>query len=219
MYSTYCWNSVLFSSLGDQFTCFIMETDQSRQHTKEVHLDRLHALCRVCGERFRKRQSDTEYSQSYIALWMHVFPDLLKFHEIDIRFDTPGVHSQTLCCKYYARIKKLKFTENPSSTTFQNVQSDIEKASFLWKEFDPSLTSEQCTVCSKFSQQCKGGRPIAKKKKRTQHAPKDCDRSELEMSTFVPQAESTPQKNAIVCWDKKVFACTINKCRWQEYTR
>ena len=40
---------------------------------------------------------------------MHVFPDLLKFHEIDIRFDTPDVHSQTLCCKYYARIKKLKF--------------------------------------------------------------------------------------------------------------
>ena len=47
-------------------------------------------------------------------------------------------------------------------------------------------------MCSKFSQQCKGGRPITKKKKRTPHAPKDCDRSELEMATFVPQAVSTP---------------------------
>ena len=159
-----------------------------------MHLDRLHALCRVCGERSRKRQSDTKYSQSYIALCRHVAPDLLKFHKIYILFDTPDVHSWTLCCKYYARIKKLKFSENPSSTTIQNAQSDIEKASFLWKEFDPSLKSEQCTVCSKFSQQCKGGRPITKKKKRTQHAPKDCDRSELEMSTSVPQAVSTPQK-------------------------
>ena len=176
-----------------------METDQSGQDTKEVHLDRLHALCRVCGERSRKRQSDTKHSQSFIALCRHVAPDLLKFHEIDILFDTPDVHSRTLCCKCYARIKKLKFSENPSSTTVQNAQSDIEKASFLWKEFDPSLKSEQCTVCSKFSQQCKGGRPISKKKKRTQHAPKDCDRSELEMSAFVPQAVSTPQKNAIVC--------------------
>ena len=163
-----------------------METDQSGQHTKEVHLDRLHAHCRVCGERSRKRQSDTKYSQSYIALCRHVAPDLLKFHD--------DVHSRTLCCKCYARIKKLKFSENPSSTTIQNALSDIEKASFLWKEFDPSLTSEQCRVCSKFSQQCKGGRPITKKKKRTQHAPKDCDRSELEMSTLVPQAVSTPQK-------------------------
>ena len=97
--------------------------------------------------------------------------------------------------------------------TDQSVQSDIEKTSFLWKEFDPSLTSEQCTVCSKFSQLCKGGRPIAKKKKRTQHAPKDCDRSELEMSTFVRQAESTPQKMPLFVETKKVFACTINKCR------
>ena len=47
-------------------------------------------------------------------------------------------------------------------------------------------------MCSKFFQQCKGGRPITKKKKRTPHAPKDCDRSELEMATFVPQAVSTP---------------------------
>ena len=175
-------------------TCFIMETDQSGQHTKEVHLDRLHALCRVCGERSRKRQSDTKYSHSYIALCRHVAPDLLKFHEIDILFDTPDVHSRTLCCKCYARIKKLKFSENPSSTTIQNAQSDIEKASFLWKEFDPSLTSEQCRVCSKFSQQCKGGRPVNKKKRRTQHTPKNCDRSEVEMSTFVPQEVSTPPK-------------------------
>jgi len=171
-----------------------METDQSGQHTKEVHLDRLHALCRVCGERSRKRQSDTKHSQSYIALCRHVAPDLLKVHEIDILFDTPDVHSRTLCCKCYARIKKLKFSENPSSTTIQNAQSDIEKASFLWKEFDPSLTSEQCRVCSKFSQQCKGGRPVNKKKRRTQHTPKDCDRSEVEMSTFVPQEVSTPPK-------------------------
>ena len=87
--------------------------------------------------------------------------------------------------------------------TDQSVQSDIEKTSFLWKEFDPSLTSEQCTVCSKFSQQCKGGRPITKTKKRTQHAPKDCDRSELEMSTFVPQAESTPKKMPLSVETKK----------------
>ena len=79
----------------------------------------------------------------------------------------------------------------------------LKKTSFLWKEFDPSLTSEQCTVCSKFSQQCKGGRPIAKKKKRTQHAPKDCDRSELEMSTFVPQAVSTPPKMPLSVETKK----------------
>ena len=141
-----------------------METDQSGQHTKEVHLDRLHALCRVCGERSRKRQSDTKHSQSYIALCRHVTPDLLKFHEIDILFDTPDVHSRTLCCKCYARIKKLKFSENPSSTTIQNAQSDIEKASFLWKEFDPSLRSEQCTVCSKFCNVKAGGLSARRRK-------------------------------------------------------
>ena len=107
------------------------------------HLDRMHALCRICGERSRKRQPGTKYSQSYITLCRHVAPDLLKFHEIDILFDTPDVYSRTLCCKCYARIKKLKFSENPSSTTIQNAQSDIEKTSFLWKEFDPSLKSEQ----------------------------------------------------------------------------
>ena len=143
-----------------------METDQSGQHTKEVHLNRLHALCRVCGERSRKRQSDTKYSQSYVALCKHVAADLLNFHKIDTLFDTPDTNSQTLCGKCYARLKKLKFSENPSSSTILNAQSDIEKASFLWKEFDSSLTSEQCNVCSKFSQQCKGGRPTNKKKRK-----------------------------------------------------
>ena len=93
----------------------------------------------VCGERSRKRQSDTKHSQSYVAFCKHVAPDLLKFHGLDILFDTPDVHSPTLCCKCYTRLKKLKFSENPSSTTIQNAQSDIEKTSLLWKEFDSSL--------------------------------------------------------------------------------
>ena len=77
------------------------------------------------------------------------------------------------------------------------MQSDTEKASLLGKEFDSSLASEQRNVCSQFSQQCKGGRPTNKKKKRIQQTPEDCNRSELEMSMFLPQAVSTPEKKAL----------------------
>ena len=105
------------SSLGRQIclTCITMKTDQSGKHTKDVHLNRLHALCRVVvSVSEKKRQSDTNIL-SHVALCKHVAADFLKFHEIDILFDTPDVHLQTLCYKYYARLKKLKFSENPSS--------------------------------------------------------------------------------------------------------
>ena len=169
-----------------------METDQSGQHTKEVHLDRLHALCRVCGERSRKRQSDTKHSLSYIALCRHVAPDLLKFHEIDILFDTPDVHSRTLCCKRYARIKKLKFSENPSSTT-------IQKHRFCGKSLihRSNLNSARCVQSSPSN--VKAGGLSARRRKEPNLLLKTVTEVNWKCQLLSHRQCLRPPKNAIVC--------------------
>ena len=78
--------------------------------------------------------------------------------------------------------------------TDQSVQSDIETTSFLWKEFDPSLTSEGSARCVQSSPSNVKAGGLSPRRKKEPNMLLKTDRSELEMSTFVPQAVSTPQK-------------------------
>ena len=40
-----------------------------------------------------------------------------------------------------------------------NALKETGKAATVWIHFDPSTSTEQCTSCSYFQSQCKGGRP------------------------------------------------------------
>ena len=139
-----------------------METDGRLKHSRSLHMERLHSLCRVCGGRSRKRTMD-----SSLKLCKHVVAELVLFHDIDILFDRNDTHSKTVCTKCYSRLKSfLSRSDIPSATTMRHAECLIDSAAHLWKEFDATQPEEECSVCSRFLRQTRGGRPARQKKGR-----------------------------------------------------
>ena len=169
-------------------------------HTKDLHLQRLNSLCRVCGQRSQKRKNARKIlCKLYVS-------ELKTFHDIDISHDDPSEQSETLCKKCYMRLVYLKAPTNVSSHTLKVAKDAIEKSSSIWMAFNPLISRTDCTVCCHFQSQMKGGRPTKPKKGRrgqshTEHCNNDVsdvvtDISADSLSEAVPgPSTSTPKNN------------------------
>ena len=115
-------------------------------------MEKLNLLCRVCGERSKesKVKSQPKQCESYSQL-------LAKYHNINVNEDIDGVHSKTLCRKCYTRFAVMK-SRNPTGSTLESVQKDIERSSVLWQEYNAAADASSCIVCSTYDKQKKGGR-------------------------------------------------------------
>ena len=120
-------------------------------HTELLHKQRLHLLCRVCGNR-----SNKSTKPRLPSLCKYVGSELKKIHQIDISLDSNDTHSSTLCVKCYARLVKIKSGQTTSAVTIQNAKLDTEKAVYLWTGFNSLLSVEDCPACSVFEIQKKG---------------------------------------------------------------
>ena len=129
-------------------------------HTEELHLQRVSALCRLCGRRSKKAFDDRK-----VLLCKTYAADLYAFHQIDISSDTASKHSDTLCRPCYMRVMRLKRSKVPSYLTLQAAKEDIDESSDIWCEFSSLKSADQCSVCAKFLNQIRGGRPTKPKKR------------------------------------------------------
>ena len=59
-------------------------------HSEELHLQRLNALCRFCG-----RRSNGAFDDLKIILCKTYATELSAFHQIDTLSDTASTHSET----------------------------------------------------------------------------------------------------------------------------
>ena len=98
-------------------------------HSEELHLQRLNALCRLCG-----RKSDKAFDAQKIILCKTYATELYAFHQIDTLFDTASTHSETLCRPCYMPLMRLKCFQVPSDFTLQAAKEDIGKSSSIWSE-------------------------------------------------------------------------------------
>ena len=130
------------------------ETD----HSEELDLQRLNALCRLCG-----RRSDKAFDDRKIILCKTYATELSAFHQIDTLSDTASTYSKTLCRPCYMRLTRLKRSKVPSDFTLQAAKEDIGKSSSIWSEFSSLISADQCSVCAQFFNQTKGGRPTKPK--------------------------------------------------------
>ena len=80
-----------------------------------------------------------------------------KVYDINIKNDTDGIHSKTLCRKCYSRLKRLNGT-GKTVETVETVRKDIERSSVLWVQYDTHVGAASCIVCSTFEKQTKGRR-------------------------------------------------------------
>lgn len=156
-------------------------------HSEELHLQRLNALCRLCGRRSNKAFDDRK-----IILCKTYATELSAFHQIDTSSDTASKHSETLCRPCYMRLMRLKRFKVPSDFTLQAAKEDIDKSSGIWSEFSSLISADQCSVCAQFFNQTKGGRPTKPKlgggERSVMVSEADCD---TDRSTVVEHDSST----------------------------
>ena len=127
-------------------------------HSEELHLQSLNALCRLCGRRSNKAFDDRK-----IILCKTYATELSAFHQIDTLSDTASTHSETLCRPCYMRLMRLKRSKVPSDFALQAAKEDIDKSSSIWSEFSSFISADQCSVCAQVFNQTKGGRPTKPK--------------------------------------------------------
>ena len=192
-------------------------------HTELLHKQRLHLLCRVCGNR-----SNKSTKPRLPSLCKYVGSELKKIHQIDISLDSNDTHSSTLCVKCYARLVKIKSGQTTSAVTIQNAKLDTEKAVYLWTGFNSLLSVEDCPACSVFEIQKKGGRPAKQKKvsQKPDYVLTACnttvsdsdngsriDQDGSAMSPFSPAGTSTPMKNVSFPHQSDVPTSTASSLR------
>ena len=173
------------------------ETD----HSLSEHLQRVNALCRLCGEKARRRVKDKDSSIKFCTAYAN---DVSMFHNLNILDDKDGKHSKILCSKCYTRLNRLKHSAQPSTATLEAALEQIRRASSTWSYFDSTLLAvDQCVTCKYFEQQRKGERPFNTKlgpprKRNLPTAHESHDLTE-DVSPSNNDGDSTLQASSIFC--------------------
>ena len=85
----------------------------------------------------------------------------LLYRNINIAEDEDGKHPKGMCNKCYTKLmgcKRLKY-ESMNNGNCQHAARQMESSSALWTHFDSSVLLHQCSSCSHYENQTKGGRP------------------------------------------------------------
>ena len=103
-------------------------------------------ICRICCGRLlttkEKKQKRTAVPCSKYA------SDIFLVFGINIKQDSPGLHSESICLKCISRIKN--YHSRRSDTALQTARELAEKKVSIWISFDETISSHDCGVCSSF---------------------------------------------------------------------
>ena len=123
----------------------------SEVHSRDTHFQKLHLLCRICGER-----SKDSRGKCTPKLCENYAETLQKYYNLNINNDIEGIHSKTLCNKCYRRLLHSKSQELTSGASIENALRDIKRSSVLWTQYDAGVSETSCIVCSTYDEQKKG---------------------------------------------------------------
>ena len=119
-------------------------------HTQELHMQRLNSICRVCGDRSKRK-----YEKKKGSLCANYAEEIETYYGLAVSEDSRLKFSQTMCRKCYQRLNRMKKSVNKE--TLEHSQADKERSKDIWCEYDPSSDIHSCYVCRHFEQQMKGG--------------------------------------------------------------
>jgi hypothetical protein len=128
-------------------------------HTEDLHMQRLHSLCRICG-----RRSQTCKVKNAPKLCKYYASHMYKLHDIHVSEEENGTkYSKTLCssccsrmCKLYSHDKET----NPSLSLLKVACDDFNNSKGLWTEYNSTIDVSDCSVCQRFAEQSAGRRAI-----------------------------------------------------------
>ena len=126
------------------------------EHSLSEHTFHLHSLCRLCGERVKRKVKDKFLTTKLCAKYVK---DILSCFEVDVQEDSEHKHPRSVCQKCYRRLINRKTRPNLDSQAAENATKIAHRVSFVWTDYNPCATITECTVCSHFHSTGKGGRP------------------------------------------------------------
>ena len=144
------------------------------------HQDSSTGLCRICGERAKRK-----YEKSIPKLRADYKCDIFQVYRLSINGDDTDRHPTKICNRCYTMKKKVLRTKDMK--TLDNTSQRTVGDSF-WSLH----TDENCSVCTHYMEQDKGGRPAKDRwLRRRQH-----EASESTLSFDPPdRSTSTTTKN------------------------
>ena len=144
--------------------------------------DSLTGLCRIYGERAKRK-----YEKSIPKLCADYESNIFQVYRLNINGDDTDRHPTKVCNRCYTMMKKALRIKDMK--TLVNTSQRIVGNSF-WSLH----TDKNCSVCTYYVEQDKGGRPVKDRwLRRRQH---DASESTL---PFDPPDCSTPQNKNISC--------------------
>ena len=104
-------------------------------HRDRLHCERLNSLCRICGEKF-KRRTDLKP----VKLCRNYVSELARYYGLHIYDETNGtLYSTTFCSKCYIRLVKLNNSNHPSERILRSAKDQIDYANRVWIPFDSTV--------------------------------------------------------------------------------
>ena len=135
-------------------------------HTLESHLDNVNKLCRVCGNRAKKKKKKYNDRREAAKKCKNYGAQILHFYGIFIETDNPLIHSTKICKLCYRRFRNYLKEQSISQHLLTTFSDRVTSSRFLWQMFDENVDEDSCSVCSHCKEQNKGGQKMLKKKKK-----------------------------------------------------
>ena len=161
-----------------------MSSDSSGFQTN--HQDSLTGLCRICGERARRK-----YEKTIPKLCVDYKSDIIQVYRLNINGDDIDRHPTKICNRCYTVMKKALRTKDVN--ILDNASQRVTTDSFWLLH-----TEQNCRVCTHYVAQDKGGRPAKDRwlKKRQHNGSASFDTpgcsTPKKQSTLVTDAQTSP---------------------------
>ena len=98
------------------------------EHSLSEHTFRLHSLCRLCGERVKRKVKDKFVTPKLYAKYVK---DILSCFEVDVQEDSEHKHPRSVCQKCYRQLFNRKTRPNLDSQAAENATKIAHRASFV----------------------------------------------------------------------------------------
>ena len=125
-------------------------------HSEASHQNALAELCHLCAKR---AQTAKEKKRNVVHLQVSKVSDLiLEVFGVSTSHDMGDTHPALMCSQCYKMMSNVK-RRGQSSAQSKYIDDVKETDMSIWKSYNAQLPQAQCTVCSFYFTQSKGGRP------------------------------------------------------------
>ena len=129
-------------------------------HTEQLHITKLHELCRTCGRRSLSQKDKKKKRKPKKC--EEIKQQIFRLFDVELSKDKYTSHSSTICMLC---ARKLTHFGNETSTNglIQNARTNAKSIQHIWIPFKDNIRTVDCSTCSHYAITADGNRYQHKK--------------------------------------------------------